>query len=245
MCSGPEICSVAALLADPARAAILVALLDARPHAAADLAQLAGITAQTASSHLSKLAAGGLIHVVRDGRYRLYTLAGVEVHDALKSLSALAQLRAPGESELTDERKAIRLARVCYSHVGGRLGVLMTDKMQSRGFLVPAGVKQYAVTNRGAEWLSALGVDVASLEAGHHGIARQCLDWSERQPHLGGPLGASFMEAACEREWFVRHTGTRALELTAIGVKALRSELALSKRDLSGDLQEFSNNCVG
>ena len=231
--SAAEVSALAALMADRARAAILVALVDGKPIAAAELAERVGITAQTASSHLAKLVAGGLLVVERDGRHRRYTLSGDDVAEALESLSVLASRQTEGETNLTSGRQAIRLARVCYGHIGGQLGVLITSKMQSRGFLVPSGVKQFDVTRRGREWYSQFGIDVETLGSGHRGIARQCLDWSERQHHLAGPLGDRLLTVLLGHGWFVRHDGTKALQLTEIGSRALRKELAIKKQDLA------------
>ena len=51
---------VAALIGDPARAAMLSLLMDGRAHTASELALTAGITAQTASGHLARLLDGEL-----------------------------------------------------------------------------------------------------------------------------------------------------------------------------------------
>lgn len=237
MCPKPEISAVASLLAEPARTAILAALVDFVPRPATELAELAGISAPTASAHLAKLVAGGLLTMTRDGRQRLYRLSGIEVSHALEALEVLAQRDKASESELTEEGKALRFARVCYgSHVGGRLGVLMTDKMLEQDIIVQLGVKQFDVTERGVDWFLGFDIDVSELHAGHQGIARHCVDWSELRPHLAGPLGSSFMTAACERGWMVRENGTRVLQLSPLGYEALEKELSISRGELGVEL---------
>lgn len=216
---------------------MLAALVDFVPRPATELAALAGINTPTASVHLAKLVAGGLLTMARDGRQRLYRLSGIEVSNALEALEILAQREKGSESELTDEGKALRFARVCYgSHVGGRLGVLMTDKMLEQGIITQLGVKQFDVTERGIDWFLGLDIHVDELHAGRQGIARHCVDWSELRPHLAGPLGSSFMMAVCQRGWIVRAHGTRILQLSAEGHEALEKQLSITKGELNSVL---------
>jgi DNA-binding transcriptional ArsR family regulator len=76
-------------MGDPARAAMLTALLDGRALAAGELANLAGVSPATASAHLARLLAGGLVAVVSQGRHRYYRLAGHQVAAAIEALSHL------------------------------------------------------------------------------------------------------------------------------------------------------------
>jgi DNA-binding transcriptional ArsR family regulator len=244
MCPKPEISAVAALLAEPARTAMLTALVDFVPRPAAELAELAGISAPTASAHLAKLVAGGLLTMTRDGRQRLYRLSNVDVSHALEALEVLARKDKDPEIQLTDEGRALRFARVCYgSHVGGHLGVLMTDKMLEKGILTQLGVKQFDVTERGVDWFLGFDIHVGELHAGHQGIARHCVDWSELRPHLAGPLGSCLLNTACERGWMARESGTRVLQLSAVGCEALQRELSISRSEL-GDESLFSGECA-
>ncbi|MGR3586478.1 MAG: ArsR/SmtB family transcription factor, partial [Pseudooceanicola nanhaiensis] len=90
MKEGPDISRVAALIGDPARANILTALMSGKALTAAELAEEAGVTPQTASSHIARLAAGGLVTTRRQGRHKYVALASDEVGTVLESLIGLA-----------------------------------------------------------------------------------------------------------------------------------------------------------
>ncbi len=197
MDSQPNIASAAFLIADPARALILTALLDGRARPAGELAYAAGVTAQTASSHLSKLLAGGLLVVETEGRHRYYRFAGPHVAQALENLAAIGPPIVPRKRPRSREAERLQFARCCYDHLAGHVGVAVTQGLQRRGFLVAAENKQFAVTPAGAAWFAGLGLDTTKLRADRRGVARQCLDWTEREHHLAGPLGVQLMDRLC------------------------------------------------
>src|SRR5580693_9117066 len=134
-----DIAPAAALMADHARATMLLALLDGRPLAASELARLAAVSPPTASAHLAKLLDGGLVTVVRQGRHRYYRLAGHEVAEAIEALSRLgppAQVRSLRESR---RAAALAEARTCYDHLAGRAGVELLDALLREGLLAEPG----------------------------------------------------------------------------------------------------------
>src|ERR1700738_4114133 len=132
MKAGPDIAMVAALVGDPARANMLTALMTGRALTASELAHQAGITPQTASSHLGKLETGGLIEQDKQGRHRYYRLTDPAVAGVLGARAGLAA-RA-GHMRVRTGRKdpALRRARVCYDHLAGDLGVQMLDSMRKQ-----------------------------------------------------------------------------------------------------------------
>ncbi|ENN84543.1 transcriptional regulator, ArsR family [Rhizobium freirei PRF 81] len=228
----PAITSTAALISDPARAAMLMMLVDGRARPAGELAYTAGVSPQTASSHLTKLLEGGLLCVEKEGRHRYYRLAGPDVVSLLKHLA----LFGPGEpvrrKAPNREVEHLHFARCCYDHLAGRLGVEMTKAMLGRGYLEHGDGKAFAVTPDGAEWFAHLGLDIARITPGRHGIARKCLDWTAREHHLAGPLGTQFMAQACTLGWFQRPPSTRAIEVTPKGWRALKRYLGLDRRSI-------------
>ncbi|MEV0595975.1 ArsR/SmtB family transcription factor [Nonomuraea cavernae] len=207
-----DIAPVAALIADPTRAAILTALLGGRALAAGELARLAGVSAATASAHLSRLLDGRLVDVVRQGRHRYYRLAGHEVAEVLEVLARMSA-RPPVRS-LRQSRQARLLeeARTCYDHLAGRAGVLLLDRLREGGHW-----RDGELTAEGERLLSGLGVDVAAARAARRRFAPECLDWTERRAHLGGALGAALTSVFLERGWYVRGTVPRAVVLTDTG----------------------------
>ena len=226
MCPLPNyVSSVAFLIADPARAAMLIALADGRALPAGELAYAAGVTAQTASGHLAKLVEGGLLTVEKEGRHRYYRLAGAQVALALEHLAAV---REPARRKsLCREAQEIRFARRCYDHLAGKLGVALATSLQERGFISAETDKRFSVTYLGYEWFASVGVDVSALKGGRHGIARQCLAWTERRHHLGGPLGVALMSALCTRDWLLRSDSSREIRVTAQGRDNLKRQLGI------------------
>jgi DNA-binding transcriptional ArsR family regulator len=223
-----DIAAVASLMADRARAAMLTALLDGRPLAAGELAHIAGITAQTASAHLAKLRAGGLITVVKQGRHRYFRLQGYEVAHVIE---AIGQISPPIEvRSLKQSRQAAALqeARTCYDHLAGQAGTAFFAALLDGGLLEAAGAEaadgqeSYEVTAKGEERLHELEIDLARLRATRRRFAGRCLDWTERRPHLNGALGAALTERMIAMDWFVRGRTRRSLVLTDQGRAGLQ-----------------------
>lgn len=223
----PNLSATAALMADPTRAMMLCALIDGRTLPAAELALAAGITPQTASTHLARLTDGGLLAVEKEGRHRYYRLAGPHVAQAIEQLSAIhpaGPARRKARSALAER---LHLARCCYDHLAGRLGVAVADALGDRGLLVAAGDKRLEVTAAGTEWFAGLGIDTGALRPGTHGIARQCLDCTERRHHVAGPLGTRLLAAFCDVGWLRRPASPRLVEVTPRGEIAFRRRLGV------------------
>jgi DNA-binding transcriptional ArsR family regulator len=187
---------------------------EARP--AGELAARAGISAQTASNHLAKLIAGRLLRVERQGRWRYYRLAGADVGHAVEALSVVAPRppQPPAVSEMADAARRLKTARTCYSHLAGRLGVALADALVARRWLEDDG-HRYRVTSTGARSLHRLGIEVRPRQA--QAPARRCIDWTERRPHVAGPVGTALAKAALDRGWVRRLRGTRAVAVTPLG----------------------------
>ncbi|WP_413991233.1 ArsR/SmtB family transcription factor [Labrys okinawensis] len=231
----PNIASAAFLIADPTRAAMLIALLDGRARPAGELAYAAGVTAQTASAHLGKLRAGGLLAVEAEGRHRYYRLAGPHIAALLETLATISPEAAVRRKALTREAQRLQFARCCYDHLAGRLGVEVACALQTRGLLVAGADKQFEVTPAGAQWFGAMGLDVTKIKPNRRGLARQCLDWTERRYHLAGPLGVQFTSLLGAKGWIRRSACSRAVEVTPEGWIGLRRHLGMQPAmDASG-----------
>ena len=204
-------------------------LVDGHARPAGELAYGAGVSAQTASSHLAKLLAGGLVSVEQEGRHRYYRLAGPQVAALLKHLASVGPSEPPRRRAPDRAAEGLRFARCCYDHLAGRLAVATTEAMLGRGYLAPGDGKALTVTPEGAAWFGGLGLDVARIVPGRHGIARSCLDWTEREHHLAGPLGTAFLARACALGWFRRSPSTRSIDVTSKGWDALGRQLGLGR----------------
>jgi DNA-binding transcriptional ArsR family regulator len=223
----PSFAGVASLMADPARAAMLMALLGGRALPAGELAYAAGVTAQTASSHLAKLLDGGLLSLETEGRHRYYRLAGPHVAQALEHLASIRPAGPVRRRALSPEGRELRFARCCYDHLAGQLGVAATEALVEKRFIVAAEDKKFEVTSEGADWFGELGLDVKALKPTRRGLARQCLDWTERSHHLAGPLGVAFLDKLCAADWLRRSRASRAVQLTPKGRLALKERLGV------------------
>lgn len=226
----PNIAAAAALIGDPARAAILLALADGRALPAGELAAFAGLSSSAASAHLSKLLEGGLLTLERQGRHRYYRFAGPGVAAALEALALIAaQQPSRSVAVRSPQAQALRYARSCYDHLAGELGVDIAYAIRDRGLIAPVEQsKGVDVTVAGVAWFDAVfGIDLSKLKPGRHGLACKCLDWTERRHHLAGPLGARLFQRCCELGWLTRTPQSRAVQLTRKGRAGLRAQLGI------------------
>lgn len=221
-----DVVTVAKVLGDPARAEMLDTLLDGMPHPSGELARRAGVSASTASEHLSRLLGAGLVSAEASGRQRLYRLASPAVAEALEALARIAAPERISCLRTATRADALRRARTCYDHLAGQLGVAVADALVARGALV-LDDGSYRVTRRGDTVLEELGVDLGSARLQRRSFARVCLDWTERRPHLAGSLGAELAGAFLARDWLRRRPHDRALTVTESGRRALAAELGI------------------
>jgi len=236
-----DIAPVAALLADPARAAMLQALVPGRPLAAGELATIAHVSAPTASAHLAKLLEGGLLSVTRQGRHRYYRLASYQVAEVIEQISLVSRDIPVRTLRQSREAQALAAARTCYDHLAGRAGVGLLDALLRTGTIkekpshitgvasAPAdpadldswpeaagspGRQLFEVTEAGAETLRSFGIDVSELRRARRRFAGACLDWTERRAHLNGTLGAAITARLLELGWIERGSRRRAVVIT-------------------------------
>lgn len=225
MANPGTIAAVAALVGDPARAAMLHALMDGRALTAGELASVAGIAPPTASGHLGQLSAAGLVVVSRQGRHRYHRLASPQVAGLLESLMLLASEMAPVRPRTGPRDPGLRLARTCYDHIAGRLGVALADALIAQGW-IEVEDEIGIVTPEGTRFLAANAIDLAPANDGRRSragsLCRLCLDWSERRPHLAGRLGQALCAHGLERDWIRRRLGSRALDVTPKGRRLYR-----------------------
>ena len=212
--------TVAGLLGEPARTRILTALLTGRALTAKELAYFAGVTAATASSHLSRLVAGHLLVMEKQGRCHYYRLRSAEVARAIEGLMTVATEPARDWPPQHRVEPALREARMCYDHIAGRLGVALCDMLLRRRHVVLADGGG-EVTPGGARFLTGLGVDLPKARGARRQYCRGCLDWTERRHHISGAVGAALAEAFLERRWIARVPDSRALAVTPAGGKKL------------------------
>ncbi|MGD9560902.1 MAG: ArsR/SmtB family transcription factor [Pyrinomonadaceae bacterium] len=223
-----EFVRISGLLCEPARARMLWNLLDGRAYTATELSVVGETSTTSASNHLSKLLDARILKVEKQGRHRYYSLANGEIAYVIESLANLAG------GKLTDPRKneqrsgGIKYCRTCYDHLAGFVGVRLALGLEERGFVEKSADGGYAVMEDGWELLSGLGIRQPDLVSGRRPLARQCLDWSERQPHIAGKLGAALLSRMLEKKWFETIQFSRELAITTAGRRSLNQLLGLN-----------------
>jgi DNA-binding transcriptional ArsR family regulator len=246
ICGAADVATVAALFADPGRARMLAALADGRALPASMLADEAGVAASTASEHLTRLVAGGLLTVERSGRHRYYRLAGDRVAAAVESLALIAPVQPVRSLRESTRAAALRRARTCYDHLAGRLGVALTEALVEQGALVrtdgapgverriddalasPVSVHPYRLGPAADATFDRLGISVENVSTStRRPLLRFCVDWTEQRHHLAGALGAALLQRLQQAEWVHRANAPRAVVLTPAGQHALARIVAL------------------
>ncbi|BAQ70415.1 HTH-type transcriptional regulator ydfF [Rhodovulum sulfidophilum] len=225
---GPDIAPIAALVGDPARAAMLTALMDGRALTAGELAREAGVTAQTASGHLSKMEEAGLLLRRKQGRHRYVALAGDEVGRMLEAMMGVAAASGQARTRTGPKEPALREARVCYDHLAGVLAVRLLRTLIDQGAIVEED-EDLTLTDDGAICFERFGIDLPTLRRARRPICRACLDWSERRFHLGGGLGAAVLSQLYARKWAKRETDTRAVRFSNSGMAQFRETFLLEE----------------
>lgn len=226
----PDLSVVGALLAEPARIEILQALCEQEALPASELARRARVSAATASAHLGRLKAAGFVTCEARGRHRLYRLGSRHVARLLEAAARVAPSATPSGSLDRSRAAALRRARTCYDHLAGRLGVALAARLLDLGVL-QATRGDLRLVQPTHPLLARLGID-AQAGAGRRPLARGCLDWSERRPHLAGVLGARMAARFLEAGWVGRVRDCRALRLTERGRLVLRDVLQVSPEEI-------------
>ena len=229
MADGPNIVRIAALVGDQARAEILTALMGVQALTATELADVAGVTKQTVSTHLAKLVDARLLVVEKQGRHRYFRLADRDVADLLESLMGVAFRAGAIRLRSSPREPALRKARVCYDHLAGDLGVLVFDRLDRRRWLRSGGAT-LELTPDGKRFCRELGIDVDALARQRRPLCRACLDWSVRRHHLAGAVGAALLSRCLSLGWARRAKGSRVVVFSEAGERALRERFTLPRR---------------
>ncbi len=220
MKDGPDISFPAAMMGDPARANMVMALMSGLALTAAELAHEAGVTPSTASGHLAKLEACGLVVCRKQGRHRYFRIADPDVAHAVEALVTIAARAGHLRSRPCPRDEAMRQARSCYDHLAGHLAVDLFEHWVSRRVLRWRGDVVH-LTGKGRQFLTDRGIDIAALERKKRPLCRTCIDWSERRNHLGGGIGAAVLSKILKSGWAVREAGARTVKFSRRGEKSL------------------------
>ncbi|GAB5510246.1 MAG: winged helix-turn-helix domain-containing protein [Hyphomicrobiales bacterium] len=216
MKEGPDIAHIAALIGDPARANMLTALMSGKALTVSELAEEAGVTIQTASSHLSRMDESGLLRPRKQGRHKYYSLASDAVAHVLEGLMGLAAGSGHLRKRTGPKDAKLRRARVCYNHLAGDMGTQLFDSLVTQGHLAIEG-EELLLTDKGADFVAHFQIDLDDLRARRSPLCLECLDWSERRSHLAGSLGRAFLSRFEALAWAKRDQKTRIVTFSPRG----------------------------
>jgi DNA-binding transcriptional ArsR family regulator len=232
MTTGPIIAETAALVGEPARATMLSALLDGRALTAHELAFASRVTPQTASTHLAKLTESGLLTLLRRGLHRYFRLASPKVVHMLDAIVAVALENRPRYRPLSRQAQELSATRICYVHLAGRLAVDLTDALTAREYII-LGDDAAEFTPAGTRFLAEFGIDLPALSAARR-LSKICIDWTERRPHIAGPVGAALTKRYFDIGWIERVTDSRAVIVTAAGKRGFSDIFGIGLPDGGG-----------
>ena len=227
-----NLAETAALLSDPARASMLMALMGGVALPAGQLAMVANVAPQTASSHLARMVAGQLLTVEQQGRHRYYRITNADVANAVEALLAITPRNGSASESGVPQapRGSLGLvnARSCYSHLAGKVAVAMTAALVKRGLLAESAPRNFMVSKQGRAWFEQVGLTFSEAEMRHVRFARQCMDWTERRPHIGGHLGRAMLGRFRELKWIAPVRDSRAIRVTIEGERQFGRLLGLN-----------------
>jgi DNA-binding transcriptional ArsR family regulator len=219
--------SISALLCEPTRAKMLWNLLDGRAYTAGELSIVADASPTAASNHLSKLLEAEIVKVEIQGRHRYYSLSNSEVAYVVEGLANLANNSSTKKVNKEPEKNGVKHCRTCYDHLAGFVGVKIVETLETKGYLSKAK-NIYLVSEKGWEWFLFLNISKEDFINNRRPITRQCLDWSERRPHLAGQLGAELLNKMLQRKWFKKVEFSRELVATSKGRQELYELLGVA-----------------
>lgn len=212
--------SISALMCEPTRARMLWNLLDGRAYTAIELSLVANTSPTSASNHLSKLLEAEIIKVEIQGRHRYYSLSNAEVAYAVEGMANLATNSPDKGVKNGSPKNGVTYCRTCYDHLAGFVGVRIVEALEEKGYVSKSG-NVYLVSGKGWKWFSLFDIEKETFNNPRRPLTRQCLDWSERRPHLAGQLGAELLRKMLERKWFRKVQFSRELIITSKGCKEL------------------------
>lgn len=219
--------SISALMCEPTRARMLWNLLDGRAYTASELSIVADTSPSSASNHLSKLFEAKIVKVEIQGRHRYYSLSNSEVAFAVEGLANLASNSATKSDKEEAKKNGVKYCRACYDHLAGFVGVKIVETLETKGYLTKSK-NTYLVSEKGWQWFHFFNIFKDDFYNNRRPVTRQCLDWSERRPHLAGQLGAEFLKNIFERKWFKKVEFSRELVVTSKGRQELYELLGVA-----------------
>jgi DNA-binding transcriptional ArsR family regulator len=210
-----KMAAVAAAMSSPSRLKMLESLAGGTARSAIDLAAIADIQQNTATTHLQFLCKTGLIKATKQGRYRYFRIQDEKVADLIEVLGEHSGNRTSDNGKPMSE---MAFGRTCYDHLAGWIGVQLTKNLSERALVEQQG-KNFRLTQKGEKFLTELGLDIGETRLKRRVFARACQDWTEGEAHLGGALGASLFQFFESQKWLKRDQNYREVYVLPKGKK--------------------------
>lgn len=206
---------LAIALGNQRRLEMLVLMMEGRYFTAKELAYGTGLLPSAATAHLKALVDSGLVKTFKQGKFKYFTLSSSEVASVVESVMYLASSKGIRRKLPENE---ICHARFCFNHLAGNLGVLIYQKLLELHYIQTEDhSKTIHLTSNGADWLHYHNLLPAGPESIPEKAAIQCMDWTERVPHLGGFLGNILADRFVKSEWIIKKKNSRAVFVTKDG----------------------------
>jgi DNA-binding transcriptional ArsR family regulator len=213
-------------LADPLRLKVIDRLGNG-PASVSELANHFEVPLPQLSNHLKRLREAGLVRVTRSGRSAIYELADPGLEALLPLLDSITGRVSAPPAETAGAGDAFSHARTCYGHLAGQLGVSIYAALVDRDAIRarPDGIVELGPA--AGESFGSLGVDPFAVDPGRRRLAFECLDVTQRRPHLAGALGDAITGSLEQRDWIQLDRDERAIRVTPRGRRGLRRALGV------------------
>jgi len=213
------------MIGHESRLRILVALMGGKALPAGELSFRAGVSNQTASSHFSDLQNAGMIKVRKCGRFNYYEIADQRLVSILEGFAVdLSGLTSPSpQSSIAPDLKK---ARLCYDHLDGELGVVVSKSLAQMGALILRD-DRCELPKDGHAIYNRIVIDLGAVTSKRRKICPRCLNWSERLPHVAGSLGAAIADQMLVRGFIRRSKNDRSVSVSDEGVVFFQDTLGI------------------
>ncbi len=208
------------------RVAMLQALMGGIALSASELAWHAGVTNQTATSHLNELVNAKLLYRRKCGRFHYYEINGDSVASTIEQIASSIPVEDTRDFR-RNVKPELKKARFCYDHLAGELGVEISRILVQLEALI-LYQDSFHLPETEHPIYRTIGVDLDEIRKSRRQLCPRCLDWTERLPHVAGAVGATIAAKMVESGFIVRSRNDRSVNILKSGRLFLIDKLGIS-----------------
>lgn len=224
----PDIFVITKLLSDPSRMHILDILMDGKAHTVNEITSFTKIKQHTVSYHLKLLTEAQVTILQTYGRFHYYSLKSSAIAEMLEFFSPYSPQPEVKSYRQHIQKKELKVARTCYDHIAGELGIAITNYLLQENLLSETE-KDFQLTEEGKSYFrTKLKIDTDELKMKKRKFCPKCLDWSERKNHVAGALGNAILEFFREKQLVIPAQTPRSLTITDKGREFLEKEWGIA-----------------